>query len=187
MFKLPHNQLSLQVCRPMFLSTLSLRIGMVKGWINSSDKTISASLVPKTNPEKGGCKMFLSKYLQNLEKMESHYCRKDTTKKYIATTFKTKADVFKDYVEKCSEKAVNPVSIFTFSTVFAEQNLALFQPRKDQCDTCVGFKANQITIEEYDAHIMDKQQTQLEIQQDKIAAQEGQYHVFAMDAQAVKL
>lgn len=188
-YKLPHNQECLQVCQRMFLSTLSLKINMVRNWILPKDNSSSLSNNrPSVNRStKIGCKKYLTEFFKKLPKMESHYCRKDTTKIYIDGSFKSKADVYNDYVTKCSQDNVPPLSSFTFSAVFAELNLSLIITRKDQCDICVGFKANQVTISDYNKHISKKQRAQYEKEQDKLAAQAGRCHVFTMDVQAVKL
>lgn len=91
--------------------------------------------------------------------MESHYCRKDSSKIYIATSFKNKADIYKNYESKCLENKVRPVSTFTFYNFFEEHNMALYKPRKDECDTCVGFRAKQVALEEYTIHISKKKCT----------------------------
>lgn len=119
--------------------------------------------------------------------MESHYCRKDTSKKYIAAVFQTKSEVYSHYKKKCLVDQVKPVSRFTFSTVFDEHKLALFMPRKDQCDTCVGFKAMQVPVMEYETHVSKQKQAKLEKENDKISAEAGCRLMFTMDVQAVKL
>lgn len=79
------------------------------------------------------------------------------------------------------------MSQFTFSRSFDAENLAIFRPRNDQCDTCVGYKTKQISAEVYNEHMVKKQRAQIEKKQDKLDAQNGLCHVFTMDAEAVKL
>lgn len=187
-FKLPLKHKCLKVCRRMFLSTLSLKSDMIKGWVMPKDKSkYFINIEKKLVRAISAGKQFLKAYFTKLDKMESHYCRKDSKKIYIAAAFKTKADIYKDYVNKCSDEGIDPVSIFTFSKYFAELNLALFKPRKDQCDICVGFKAHHTLIQEYNAHILKKERAHLEKHSDKVAAKKGRSHVFTMDVQAVKL
>lgn len=192
LFKLPQKNESLQVCRSMFLSTLSIKRDMVKGWLNANDKlgdNVSPAPTKRSTfgSKRTDHKIHLEEYFQKLDKMESHYCRKETNKIYIAATFNTKADIYRDYLTYCSEKQVPSVSIFTFSTYFEDQNYGLFMPRKDQCDMCVSYNAKQITVEQYNTHVLSKQRAQDEKHIDKLAAEEGRCHVFTMDAQAVKL
>lgn len=181
-FTLPKNQKSLQVCRFTFLSTLSVNADMVKGWLKPKQPSVTPY---KTTISEN--KVHLKEYFDQLEKMESHYCRKNTNKLYIGAAFRTKADVYKDYCNYCSQNEVQAVSIFTFYKMFEKENLALYMPRKDQCDICVGFKCNQITVGDFDVHILNKNRAQHEKNLDKLEAEEGKRHVFTMDAQAVKL
>lgn len=182
-FTLPNNQESLQVCRFTFLSTLAVNVDMVKGWLKAKQPPVVTPCKTKISENKA----HLKEYFDKLDKMRSHYCRKDSTKLYIAASFRTKADIYKDYCNYCSQKEVQAVSIFTFSKMFEEENLALYMPRKDQCDICVGYKANQITADDFNVHIFNKNRAQYEKKWDKIEADNGKRHVFTMDAQAVKL
>lgn len=138
-FRLPYDHRALQVCRSMFLSTLSIKIDMVKGWLKVKKRQSFSPICNNQRP-----------------------------------TLKSKTVGSKIYLKE-------------FSLVFAEQNLGIFMPRKDQCDTCVGYKAKQISKDEYDRHIGNKKRAQDEKLNEKLAAQEGRRHVFTMNAQAVKL
>lgn len=187
-FKLPNNQENFQVCQVMFLSTLSVSISMVRRCVRQKTTSYSSRNQLKEDCDKNrNAKNNLKNYFKQLDTMESHYCRKDTRKKYIADRFKYKAQLFTDYAKYCAAKLIQPVSIFTFSKAFKEENLSLYKPRKDQCDKCVGFTVQQISDKEYYDHISKKERAQLEKRNDKILAQLGQRHVFTMDTQAVKL
>lgn len=70
---------------------------------------------------------------------------------------------------------------YTFSEEFDKQNLALFRPRKDQCDTCVGFKAKQVTQNEYDLHVKRQKRAKAEKDCDKKAALAFGRHLFTAD------
>lgn len=168
---------------------------MVKSWISKTPGAIDQSInysqpvtVRKRNPLQVQRKIRLFFYFEKLEKMDSHYCRRDSKKKYIAATFRSKAELFEEYKKYIVENGYGQsVSYFTFSQFFDEQNLALFMPRKDQCDLCIGFKAGQVTESRYNLHIERKVRAQEEKDFDKKAALEGRRHVFTMDKQAVKL
>lgn len=127
-------------------------------------------------------------YFENLDKMESHYCRSDTKKKYIAATFRSKSELFEEYKKYIIDNGYGQgVSYFTFSQFFDTENLALFMPRKDQCDLCVSYKAGQVAVSRYDLHIARKKRANEEKEFDKQAALEGRRHAFTMDKQAIKL
>lgn len=168
---------------------------MVKTWIMKTpaaidqSKNCSQQVVPrKLNPLQVARKIRLFLYFQRLDKMESHYCRSVSNKNYIAATFRSKAELFEDYKKYIVDNGYGQgVSYFTFYQFFETENRALFMPRKDQCDTCVGFKAGQVSLRRYDLHIARKKRAKEEKDFDKKAALEGRRHVFTMDKQAVKL
>lgn len=160
-YRLPIAKNSLQVCKKMFLTTLCLKADMVEGWLNSHTKSSSANRSQSNYRLRAAeRKHSLKEYLEKLDTVESHYCRKDTNKKYIEATFKTKTDVYNDYKTNCLNKNLEAVSIFTFSQMFEELNLALFMPRKDQCDICIGFKVKQVTQNDYSVHVSKKKTSQ---------------------------
>ncbi len=179
----------------MFLNTLDLKYGMVIGWIENTPAVINqietaskrTKKSPSLNPDQIRRKQFLIKYFDELELVDSHYCRQDTKKNYIAATFQSKMDVFRDYKKHCIENNTDPVSYFTFATVFDEHDLAVFMPRKDQCDICVGFKVSEVSKQEYDAHIIKQKRAKREKKFEKKAAISGRRHTFTMDTEAVKL
>lgn len=168
---------------------------MVKTWIEKTPEVIDQSknrshqvAVRERNSLQVARKIRLFLYFKSLEKMESHYCRKDSKKQYIAATFRSKAELFEEYKKYIVENGYGQgVSYFTFAQAFDIENLGLFTPRKDQCDLCVGFKAGQVSLRRYDLHIARKKRATEEKDFDKQAGLEGRRHVFTVDKQAVKL
>lgn len=70
------------------------------------------------------------------ENPQINYTSKETGKqKWNSRFYKN------DWCEKTKSK---PVSIATFNNSFDDFNLALFIPKKDECDTCVGHKTGNI-------------------------------------------
>lgn len=143
---------------------------------------------PKLNIIQVARKLRLVLFLLGLDTMESHYCRCRSKKMYIAATFRSKAELFNEYKKYCVDNGYGqPTSYFLFSETFDKENLALFKPRKDQCDTCVGFKAKQVPQDEYVLHVERQKRAKAEKDFDKKAAIEYGRHVFTGDTQAVKL
>lgn len=158
------------------------------GVINQLNSHPQPPKIKKRNCLQVQRKLRLLLYLHGLDTMESHYCRRHSKKKYIAATFRSKAELFNEYKKYWLKNGYGQsVSYFLFSEVFDKENLALFKPRKDQCDKCVGFKAMQITQTEYDLHVERQKRAKAEKKFDKKAALEFGRHVFTADAQAVKL
>lgn len=167
---------------------------MVKGWLDNTSGVINQTnisrkrlTVRRLNAAQVARKQNLLSYFEGLDKMESHYCRKDSQKQYIAATFRTKFDIFKHYQQDCMKSGSQSVSYFTFSEVFDQQKLALFKPRKDQCDLCVSYRTSQVSQKDYDLHIEREKRAKAEKAFDKRAAEEKRRHTFTMDVQAVKL
>lgn len=70
-------------------------------------------------------------------------------------------DVYKAYTEWCKEKGI--VDIASRQVVnheFDDGNYAIFQPRKDQCDTCVSYEEGNLDEASYALHRLRKEQAQ---------------------------
>lgn len=185
---------NVQVCRQFFLSTLGLKRDMVYGWVENTPRVLIQTKPPKPRRSKQRNiyqvtrKMRLELFLKNLDKMESHYCRLQSKKIYIAATFRSKVDLYNEYKKYCLENGYGETtSYFLFSEVFDKMNLAIFRPRKDQCDTCVGFKAKQVSEAKYVLHVERRKRANAEKEFDKEAALKFGRHVFTGDTQADKL
>jgi len=93
--------------------------------------------------------------------------------------YKKEAD---DAKQRCVSKKI-------FSTIFRELNLSFHNPRKDQCDTCLGYKQRSISKEIYDEHISDKERARYFKAQDKeqAANDPARLKVITMDLQQLLL
>ena len=68
-------------------------------------------------------------------------------------------------------------------TLFQEENLSLFSPKKDLCDTCVAHENGLITDVEYNNHIAKKNAARAEKEKDT----KNEEFVFTMDLESVLL
>nr|CAH7760572.1 unnamed protein product [Callosobruchus chinensis] len=184
-----------QVCKSMFLSTLGLNEWMVANWCSTavngmiSSATISNASRRAARPKAVNDKRveYLNKFFDDLPKMPSHYCRRDSKKLYLEYNFESKANLYRVYKEKCLTGQVAPLSTTFFSETFENLGLAIFTPKKDQCNLCVSFKAGNVDAAEYNRHIELKNLARHVKEADKISAIEGLCHAFVMDVQAVKM
>uniref|UniRef100_A0A6P7GR70 Uncharacterized protein LOC114345767 isoform X3 n=1 Tax=Diabrotica virgifera virgifera TaxID=50390 RepID=A0A6P7GR70_DIAVI len=189
-----------QVCKQTFLGTLGIKERMVRHWVNEGSMFGTQSSQDDKNKNKTKKKDTsvhsveqnrkleqLRLFLDSLPKIESHYCRKKSNKLYLEEDFKSKTDIFQLYKNKCLDEDVLPLSISTFLKEFDEGNLALFKPRKDQCDLCCGYKMQQIEEIIYRNHILAKDLARKEKDLDKKKAQDQAIYCFTMDVQAIKL
>ena len=190
----------LQVCKKMFLSTTDVKEKMVRSWVMKNQNHGTADSSETNNNRKMEKRRessfaqhnkaqidFLKTFFENLAKMESHYCRKDSNKQYLQYPFQTKKEVYELYSSHCKVEQKTPLSIFTFNKIFDNQNLSIYHPRKDQCDICCQYKVKQLPEDEYQKHIDNKNLAQKEKADDKEAGIQGNKYTFTMDVQAVKL
>lgn len=188
-----------QVCKKMFLSTLGLNEWMVANWCSKAEN----GMIPSTSVSNASKKSLrpqsarsrkvqeqsehLNTFFENLPKMPSHYCRRDSKKLYLEYNFESKANLYRMYKEKCLTDQKIPLSSAYFSETFEKLNLAIFSPKKDQCNICMTFKAGNIEETEYKRHVELKDLARKVKDTDKHKSNEGLCHSFVMDVEAVKM
>ncbi|XP_060808417.1 uncharacterized protein LOC132903662 [Amyelois transitella] len=170
-----------RVCKRMFLNSLSVGEWVIKKWIICDDGT--PKNIPKNNVKAEPQKQ-LRRFFDSLPKLESHYCRKDSSKLYLEPLWTSKSQLYKAYTKDfCSQKNAEPLSIATFCNIFDELNLSLFRPKKDLCETCESFKTKNITESDYKIHQDMKKEARDELTKDTSSNNE----VYTMDLQSVLL
>uniref|UniRef100_A0A1B6K9A6 Uncharacterized protein n=1 Tax=Graphocephala atropunctata TaxID=36148 RepID=A0A1B6K9A6_9HEMI len=194
----------LQVCQLTFLNTLGIKKWSVRYWLNGegkvtpnlnvSDKNIVPSSSITQASKKGQSRKredidFLRNFFKSLPRLPSHYCRSNSTKLYIEPTFESMTELYGLYGNECKDHGKNVLSRFTFDRIFDQENLSLFQPKKDVCDTCNSFKVNsgKVSREQYEEHILQKGRARDEKNLDSEKAKAKEIHVFTQDTQSVKL
>ena len=179
----------LQVCKKMFLGTMGLKEDMVQDWVKKTEHGINIqnNLVKANKKVNNQKRTKLKEFFDSLPKMPSHYCRKESSKLYLEQFFQTKQELYRQYKKYCEDSCALIVSNPLFDAVFSTLNLALYQPRKDKCDTCCGYETQNIGDEEYQAHLIRKDRARQEKAQDKQLANQGEVYTFCMDMQAVKI
>lgn len=96
-------------------------------------------------------------HIDSYPTMESHYCRRDSTKKYLSPELNL-SKMYRMYKnEFCREKSVEPVSKFVYEKIFHdyEPRLDFYIPKKDQCFQCNAYNnaMDKSTLqEEHDKH-----------------------------------
>lgn len=181
---LEKNTVKIRVCKKMFLNTLSVGEWALKNWARKKNEVENKAIVQEKVNKKVTKKDEVKHFLDLLPKLESHYCRKNSSKMYLETLWESKMQLMRFYNDEfCKEKSYHPVSVATFNEVFDEMNLSLFQPKKDACDLCEKYKTKNVSEEEYRLHIQKKESARREKENDKNSEKE----VFTMDLQAVQL
>lgn len=91
------------------------------------------------------------------------------------------------YIEYCTASNTLPASRKLFNDVFVEENIVLYQPKKDACDFCSAYKAGNVEEEAYQQHVQTKNLAREEKKRDKEKAKLKIIHAITADLQAVKL
>lgn len=187
----------LRVCKKLYLSTLGLKEWTVLSWVKQSCNGMTESTVEKnktrnsglkkTNTEKEG----LIQFLDELPKLPSHYCRQSTSKVYLEPTFgNNMSDIYREYRNWCTSLTnlnLKAVSKFTFDTVVKQRGIGFQPPKKDRCDTCIGFETKSVSEESFQIHQERKRRAREAKDEDKKAGDQGKCIVLTMDLQAVKV
>lgn len=179
----------LQVCRKMFINTLSLGYKTVQEWVNKGSYGMATQPCVKINVKQRfeeGYK-HLNDFFNQLPKLPAHYCRKDTLKLYLDMSFQTLSELYKVYQDYCQERHVACMSRNVFNKVFHEKNLSLFRQKKDQCNTCFAHKYGNVTEQEWIMHTEKKEKARKQKTVDKELAEMKKAVALTMDLQAVKL
>ncbi|XP_050311290.1 uncharacterized protein LOC126746909 [Anthonomus grandis grandis] len=141
------------VCKPMFLSTLGIKKGVVDiAMAKRSNKNISAS----DGRGKGKGKTLnptlvqdIKSHIESFPCVPSHYCRADIERKYL-DSFLNLPTMYRMYVQWCRKNGRPEAKLSTYRNIFKDNyNLGFDRPRKIQCRICVAFNNKEnITDEE---------------------------------------
>jgi len=193
-YHLPNEVEIQKVCKKFFMNTLDIGESVIARVVNQaadlqlvvSPKDGRLGRIPhnKTkDTERQGVQEFLSK----LPTMPSHYCRHDTKLTYLEPGW-TVRKLHDLYVKECRTNGKPFVSQRIFTRIFSELNLAVFSPRKDQCDRCLGHANGLVNDDEYNQHVIDKDLARASKAADKLLGQESPTTiVLTMDLQQVLL
>lgn len=130
---------------------------------------------------------YLKDFLKQLPKLPFQYNRASSSKLYLEPVFKSLKQLYDLYLAHCSKANNRNLSSKTFYNQFHDSNLAVYQPKKDQCDICVSNKVGNLSDDTYTEHVKRKDRAWTEKATDKNLAQRGECIVLTMDLQAVKV
>ena len=161
--------LKIQVCQKMFLNTLSISEQMAR---TSMSKVSPTGTIEKD--KRGGrqsdkviardshIKETVQSHINRFPRVESHYCRSDTTRQYLHPDL-TKQKMYDMFCKEWVPKQ-NPPSFRYYEETVKSLNLSIHRPKKDQCSLCANVldrKKNGDTLSEdiaskYEKHIAEK-------------------------------
>ncbi|CAG5054524.1 unnamed protein product [Parnassius apollo] len=175
-----------RVCKTMFQNTLYITKMTIWNWKKGKENTShneNQNVSARKNPHEEEVES-LKEFLNNIPKMESHYCHKTTSKLYLLPEWTSKRALYKFYEKYwCASRNIKPLSIAKFSNTLEIENISLFKPKKDECEKCLSHKLGNISDAELKEHIDRKNEARIEKENDK----NSEELVFTMDTQAVLL
>lgn len=185
----------IRVCKTMFCNTFGIPPRTMGHWIMHSDvhrakttknnKADENKMTVGRNARWNEQKECLKDFFNSLPILESHYCRKSSSKLYLEPNWTSKSSLYNLYKDDwCKERSVLSLSYPVFSNTFDDLNLSLFTPKKDQCDVCVSHDAKNIDEVTYQNHLIRKNEARVEKENDKLGENKI---VFTMDLQSVLL
>lgn len=175
-----------RVCKYFFLNTLCLGEWTARNWASKDAvKNCNRELSSRKKTELLN-RETVSQFIDALPKLESHYCRKSTSKLYLECNWRSMSQVYDEYKNFCTREKKDFVSRASFIEIFKSKHIGIFSPKKDACDVCCSYKTKNINQEEYDLHIKRKKEVRQEKDNDK-ANTSDEVAVFTMDLQAVLL
>lgn len=184
-----------RVCKKMFEATLVISDKMIRNSIVSltSEGVLKTLSQGKHNNQKkilDELKLDVLKHIDSFPRIPSHYLRAQTQREYIDGSLSV-STMYKLYVINQNQNGKECVLQHVYYDLFNHQrNIGFFQPKKDQCTVCVGWinkttEEKEVSREEYDAHILAKEQCREEKSKDSSKGREGIIKVCCYDLQAV--
>ncbi|GFS46968.1 uncharacterized protein TNIN_399601 [Trichonephila inaurata madagascariensis] len=97
------------------------------------------------------------RFFDSLPKLESQYCRKDSSKLYLEPLWTSKSQLYKAYKDDfCPLEKAEPMSITSFCNIFEDLNLSLFVQKKIYAILCIfgqrGLQEKSLRSREYLYH-----------------------------------
>ncbi|CAH0719103.1 unnamed protein product, partial [Brenthis ino] len=165
----------------MYLHTFDIGEWTVHNWSRSVPHKVhtkNRNSTVKEQEEEG--RKHLREYLNMLPKLESHYCRKSTTKLYLERSWGSKQSLYREYLNYLREKGKDDckVSNFIFWEEFEAMNLSLFSPKKDECDVCCARRVGNLSDADYNIHILRKDKARQEKSSHKNISDPSMYTYF---------
>jgi len=135
---------TISVCKIFFLHTLAISQQMVHTTCNKladnghlqTEKRCS----PSTRKLSSELRNDIRDHINKFPTIESHYCRKNSRKAYLAQGL-TLAEMYRLYTQECSLSGKPVAKQWAYNDIFHNEfNLGFYKPKKDQCDFCMKYK-----------------------------------------------
>lgn len=175
----------IRTCKDFFLKTLDITEKFARSALDGQSSINLGISPPSTHGKHAPAnkiseerKNLIRNHINSFPTIESHYCRKATTRQYLGENLNI-SKMYDLYVSKCNnEWEVSAEKISLYRHIFnTEFNLGFHQPTKDACKYCEWFKGlndheKEVNLEEYNAHQNRKTQARDQKEEDKRQAQQ---------------
>ncbi|CAG9816238.1 unnamed protein product [Phaedon cochleariae] len=187
----------IQVCQTFFLNTLSISHQMVKTVGKKVENTpgiVESDLRGKIKcnsrlPDE--VKQSVRSHIDNFQPIESHYCRKNSSKTYLPSTLNI-TKMYELYSKYCQENNLPMAKECIYRKIFCEEyNISFFQPKKDQCGLCTNYNNSNENEkcemqENFNSHVQNKNLARENKENDKERAKvDKQFCAAVFDLQQV--
>lgn len=185
-----------RVCKSFFTSTLAISNGPIEtavkninevGSFGGNDKR--GKKIPPNKTSEESIKD-IKDHIESFPKIESHYCRKDTTRQYLSEKLSI-CKMYELYSQKMQNENKIPVKFNIYQKIFGtEYNFSFFHPKKDQCCICNRYKRtpdpDESLKKEYEDHIKRKEASFVSKEKDKKKSEDDPtYLCVTMDLQSL--
>lgn len=187
-FSFTVNSEKKQVCKQMFLNTLSIGEKQLRSWTlrksPASSESSEACSSAGPNNQLFGISKDIETWLNSLPKIESHYCRSSTSKLYLEPVWYSVREMHRVYQVEYKKT----VSWHTFQKIYKKMNLSIYAPNKDQCNECTLYKNGTLDEESFQKHIKKMKDANAAKESDKsMALTDKDTKCYTVDLQAVIL
>ncbi|XP_041357087.1 uncharacterized protein LOC121374176 [Gigantopelta aegis] len=162
-YTLPKDGNNVSVCKQFFMHTLDISDQMVNYNISHSQCGLAKHTLRKGPPANKTPKNLTEdviRHINTFPRIESHYCRADTSKEYLEAGLNVK-EMHRLYKTVCIEQNNKSVSLYMYRHIFDTHfNMGFHTPKKDLCDTCEKYRvkekydSNSLTEDEKASHAL---------------------------------
>lgn len=174
-YHFPKSSGKVRVCKEFFLATLDISPRRIQWFFEkkfpSFEDKRGKHVKRKVSDE---AKVIIKDHINSFPRVESHYCRSSVKRQYLDPCL-TISKMYELYEFQCNSKGISPEKYHTYKNIFNfDFNLGFHFPKKDRCDMCEEYKANdfinQVSKElkqKYESHVLGKTQTKVERDNDR--------------------
>jgi hypothetical protein len=171
-----------KVCCKLFTNTFGITSRLLLRWMCNKTDVLCDKPAKQYTPKQES----IVEWVENLPKVPSHYCRATTSRMYVESTFRSISHMYSIYAEYAKNRGEIPLCRQLFANILEDKKVSIHVPRKDQCDLCCSHKAGNVSQDNYEEHIIKKDEARIA----KNAAKEkcdSNTVVITMDVQSVLL